>query len=508
MLKVTPDHLKSLTPQAFEQIVAQLLAARGFRNVVSLGGSGDEGIDLRAEWLEELPTGDSRMTVWAVQCKRYSSSLSQQQISDVLNAALEPPRDLLPARPDFFLIATSSSLSVNSRRLVDRANNDRAKYGCTFIVWDGELISTKLSHEPEIVERFFPSRPPPPASPAAYPLIRLSIVVDKLADRVVLTFLCDFDDTGPASTLARSELSEQAFTELLGDARGLTSQLVYSEFSPEKEDLLKSVGARVAKLIPDAVRAALFRYDDAYVRLASNGHDIPFELAYDEERDRFLGASLRIGRIQITDTVRPLATLPGPSVLLVGPGTPVNIPALPFVEREIQQLSAILAGGGIPVTILAGDQATRNNLARLLAGNDYQIIHFSGHGIADPALGNGVVLADGLLSFDEMLSRPVKGSMVFLSACGSGNQMNETSQHFFNHGVSAVLGFIGPVTDQAGVMIAVRFYEELQNGATLGDALRASRQYQKSRMPEDFSWVSLVLFGDPTSRFTAIIPRP
>jgi hypothetical protein len=60
-INVTPEALKSLTPDAFEQLVASLLAATGFRNVVSLGGSGDEGIDLRAEWLEELPTIQPRV---------------------------------------------------------------------------------------------------------------------------------------------------------------------------------------------------------------------------------------------------------------------------------------------------------------------------------------------------------------------------------------------------------------------------------------------------------------
>jgi hypothetical protein len=64
-MAISPDDLKALEPSAFEQLVAQMLVGSGFRNVVALGGSGDEGIDLRAEWLEELPTGDSRMTVWA-----------------------------------------------------------------------------------------------------------------------------------------------------------------------------------------------------------------------------------------------------------------------------------------------------------------------------------------------------------------------------------------------------------------------------------------------------------
>src|SRR5580658_8445071 len=79
---------------------------------------------------------------------------------------------------------------------------------------------------------------------------------------------------------------------------------------------------------------------------------------------------------------------------------------------------------------LVGNGATRHNLARLLESGDYNIIHFAGHGTADSSQGSGVLLADGLLPFERLLSGPVKGSMVFLSACGAGDQMNETSKQF------------------------------------------------------------------------------
>jgi CHAT domain-containing protein/restriction endonuclease len=503
---VTRDDLQSLTPDAFERLIAQLLVASGFRNVVGLGGSGDEGIDLRGEWLEELPTGDTRLTVWAVQCKRYSSSLSQQQIRDVLNAALEPPLDLLPARPDFFLIATSSSLSPNSRRIVERANNDRAKYGCMFVVWDGDSIASRLSHHASITEQFFRPPAPPPSQPRLYPLIRLSIVMDKVADRVFLTFLCDLEEGGPVSLMGRSELQDQDFAELLRRAKSLADQLVYPGFDKDKEDLLKATGRQIAALIPPPIRSALFNHDPAYVRLASNTQEIPFELAYDEDCDRFLGTDLRIGRIQISDTARPATRRPGPSVLLIGPGTSADHPPLPMAEKEIRELSAILSADGIPVTTLSGDQATRHNLAKLLQNKDYGIIHFSGHGIAESGGLNGLLLADGVISFDEILSRPVNGSLVFLSACGSGTQLHDTSQHLFQRGVSSVLGFVGPVTDEAANCIAVKFYDELRCGASLGDALHAARQYQRAQMREDFSWVSSVLFGDPTSIFTGDPP--
>lgn len=81
-MKVTSDDLKSLDPDDFERLIAHLLVAYGLQNVRRLIGGGEEGIDLRAEWLEDLPTGDSRMTLWAIQCKRYTRSLSQKDITN------------------------------------------------------------------------------------------------------------------------------------------------------------------------------------------------------------------------------------------------------------------------------------------------------------------------------------------------------------------------------------------------------------------------------------------
>ena len=490
-MDISTDDLKALAPSAFEQLIAQMLVASGFRNVVALAGSGDEGIDLRAEWLEELPTGDSRMTLWAVQCKRYANALSQEHIQKILNAMLQPPTDLLPARPDFFLIATSATLSVNSRRLVERANNDRTRYGCTFVVWDGDLISRKLALHADVAERFFKTDAPPPLGHAV-PIVRLSVIVDRVGDRVLLTFLCDLDEAGPTCQMERSELNEQQFNALLEQARSL-AHLAYS-FADDRVQRLESVGAMIANLIPAELQNALFAMESGYVRLASNMHDIPLELAY--HNGRFLGDSLRIGRIQISDTVQPSPQWTIPSALLIGPSTY----ELPFTEREIYELSALLSSSGIPVTTLVGDLATRESLGKLLDQKDYSIIHFSGHGAPDFEGENVVELTDARLPLREMLLRPVSGSLIFLSACGSGNQMNDTSQQFFARGASAVVGFVGPVTDQAATWIAVRFYDALRSGECLGDALHLARAYQREKLPDDFSWVSLVLFGDPTAR--------
>jgi restriction system protein len=60
----TLDGLLSLSPTEFEEAVAQMLAAHGYRNVQRTGGAGD----LAADLVGTAP--DGRKTV--VQCKRYA----------------------------------------------------------------------------------------------------------------------------------------------------------------------------------------------------------------------------------------------------------------------------------------------------------------------------------------------------------------------------------------------------------------------------------------------------
>jgi hypothetical protein len=67
---------------------------------------------------------------------------------------------------------------------------------------------------------------------------------------------------------------------------------------------------------------------------------------------------------------------------------------------------------------------------------------------------------------------------------------------------SALVGFVGPVTDQGGAIIATEFYGQALAGMPLGRAVQSAREKQKITLPNDFSWVSCVLFGDPAATIT------
>jgi hypothetical protein len=55
-----------------------------------------------------------------------------------------------------------------------------------------------------------------------------------------------------------------------------------------------------------------------------------------------------------------------------------------------------------------------------------------------------------------------------------------------------------PVNIQCSREFATLFYQELADGMSLGEAMRRTRSVMAQRHTEDFSWMSYVLYGDPT----------
>lgn len=501
-MRINLESLKTLDPARFELLVAELLELSGFYNVVVFGGTGDEGVDIRAEWLEKLPTGDVLSTLWAVQCKRYSHAIGPKHIETILNAALEPPKDLLPAPPDFFLLATSSSLTVNARRVVERANSSRHKYSCRFVVWDGEAIIKRIEPHIKVLEKFFSSTTAQSTKTQPQPVsvLRLSVLIDLIGDDFLISFLCESEATTPICQHAQTRISRDKFDALVRHCQVLSSRPLVESFNPSREDFLKQVGGEIQCLIPLSIQLSLRAHGDCYIRIASNMHVVPFELAWDDTSDEFLGTAARVGRIQVADVPMRPPRVPEPAILLIGPIDHSMYPSLPESAKELRNIADLLAAWEISVSQLSGSSVTLAKLREILEQESFQVIHFSGHGVANAESGAGLALSDGIVSFADLTQINIDGSLVFLSACSSGVALDEASRKYFQAGAIGLVGFVGPVTDRAAMLIAVRFYKEIGLGATLGDALRIAREAQRRELPDDYSWASLVLFGDPSRR--------
>ncbi|MGO9059561.1 MAG: restriction endonuclease [Candidatus Binataceae bacterium] len=100
-----PHHLGLLTPQEFEELIAELLAAEGFTNVMVTGRPGDGGIDIAASTDRAFSQGR-----YVVQCKRYYN----QRVSPLEVQAFHGAIAADPAARGAFV--TTSSFTKGARK--------------------------------------------------------------------------------------------------------------------------------------------------------------------------------------------------------------------------------------------------------------------------------------------------------------------------------------------------------------------------------------------------------
>jgi hypothetical protein len=100
----------------FEQIVAALMRAMEWENVVVRTGGGDGGWDIDAQRLRTDPDGRRHAERWKVECKRYRGAVTALKVRDHFRRMVETD----PV-PDRVLFATSGSLSNDVKDDLERA---------------------------------------------------------------------------------------------------------------------------------------------------------------------------------------------------------------------------------------------------------------------------------------------------------------------------------------------------------------------------------------------------
>ncbi len=99
---------------------------------------------------------------------------------------------------------------------------------------------------------------------------------------------------------------------------------------------------------------------------------------------------------------------------------------------------------------------------------------------------------------------------MFLNACQSARGAPESeltpvwdrvtsslSDAFLLGGAAGVIGTVADVGDKEGAYFASTFYQHLNHGATLGEAILITRGALCSELPDNPVWSSFVLFGSP-----------
>lgn len=292
--------------------------------------------------------------------------------------------------------------------------------------------------------------------------------------------------------LARGNRARKLTDECLWDLRTFGEQLYLS-------------------LIPQAVRNDLNELDESSLLLEIDQElvAIPWELLFDGKK--FFCRRYNLGRA-VSTSQAPLApsakrmSLPARMLVLCCDSRG----DLPSVHKEGQAVTHSLDNHPAVKVRLTGEKPVEF-VRRAL--KDYDIVHFAGHADYDAKSphGSGWHLSDGKLTAQDIMSlaggRPMP-LLVFSNACQSSHgqpEDDETPEQVFGlanafllSGVRYYVGTQWDVVDIHSQGFAMRFYDELAKGRSVGSALRQARQSIVVAEGEGaLSWATYVLYGDP-----------
>ena len=288
-------------------------------------------------------------------------------------------------------------------------------------------------------------------------------------------------------------------------------------------ETLQDIGADLfGTLFPEDLRALLWanRSKLAPMVLRADEPDVPWELIHlkpangtRQKAPAFLG---QLGMLRWPFDGYPQATLrarPGRVRVLcpdrAGPAAPGA-----GVRKEADFLEQRLGASSLPGTEAA--------LRTLLRGGDFDLLHFSGHGVADPKdIGSAKLLltqvleGGGAVKLRYLTARAVEqnarlrrddgsGPLVVLNACQlgrGGDQLTGSggfAKAFLSTGAAAYVAALWSIHDTPAHDFVTSFYDRLLAGDTVAESAAAARE--KARAAGDATWLSYVIYARPDAR--------
>ncbi len=220
---------------------------------------------------------------------------------------------------------------------------------------------------------------------------------------------------------------------------------------------------------------------------------LPWEFMYDGVRNRFLCLSERtplIRFLDVPDPLRPLRVAEALRILVVIASPPDfgRLHAEEEWDKISRALDPLIRSGAVEVHRLP--QATLDDLRRALRQEEWNVLHFIGHGGFDQST------RDGILIFQDAAgrSRPVSSQdlgillhdhdplrLVVLNACeGARSDQQDpfsgTAQGLMQQGVPAAIAMQFEISDKAAITLASELYSAICDGYSLEAAVTAARK--------------------------------
>jgi CHAT domain-containing protein len=269
------------------------------------------------------------------------------------------------------------------------------------------------------------------------------------------------------------------------------------------------------QLIPNKIQYQLENSSADHLRLDLDERliDLPWELIHDGTE--FLCLRYAFGRRLVStqsfdSPSRRVQPARNTRVLIVADPTG-DLPAARQEGREVGKLLRDKCGMQVDEFSASG----LNKMDFLLSVKEYDIVHFAGHASHRRSSPDEscLVFCDGEIQAFE-IERFIRGrspAVVFLNACWSAEELRNPDSYtpmmrglgrtFLYAGVTAFLGYLVPVPDDTATQFAFAFYEALAQGQTIGESLRQARiQSRDPKWPDNLTWSSAMLYGDPAAR--------
>ncbi len=271
------------------------------------------------------------------------------------------------------------------------------------------------------------------------------------------------------------------------------------------------------QLIPKELSEILCK-KQRYINIVTKNQEIPWELLHDG--DNFLGIKHLLGRIIVgCEGSRPSnpRNRTAPSCLLIS--NPSG--DLPKAEEESRVLMAFLRDNGIKCNYLSHYQVSVSDILMELNSSKYDFIHYNGHIAKDPETREySFILADNeyfslnSVSVLEGFGNP----FVFVNGCGGkvnafhtygGQYVNEgVVIPFIYAGARAVIGSSWKVSDEGARVFAEKVYQYIFSGDMAGEAMAKARAEVFRENPDDPTWASFILYGNPCLCFVNSVEIP
>src|SRR6266480_1472400 len=287
-------------------------------------------------------------------------------------------------------------------------------------------------------------------------------------------------------------------------------------------------------LLPPPIQEALRRLDTPLI-FNTNTPEIPWELLFEgsAKSGRFLSQHLSMGRqVASGRDEPPRLTMPDRSTRKVGRRETQGLTVLflvnptgdrPVAEEEVATLCTTLPES-VSRMILYRQQANQLEVRMRMSADLPQVLHYTGPYPTTTA-SEPILVLGGSSRLDastlEQIFQPLpRRPLVFLSfhdderqvrngSSISSQQEREESMerlagNLMAEGAGAVLTIRWPANTHRTREFAILFYQEVADGVSLGEAMRRARSSMVQHRPEDMSWMTYVLYGDPTQRLVTV----